>query len=66
MCIRTIAGGSQQKVILYYIKLPELFSITLIVAWQLLLVFCYAKKIQLLYCNSSFKGALGVLHKQLC
>ena len=43
-----------------------LLPITLIVAWQLLLVSCNAKVIQLPYCNASCKGAHNTLHKWLC
>ena len=46
----------------YFILLP----ISLTVTWQLLLVSCNAKIIQLPCCNSSYKGARGALHKQLC
>ena len=41
-------------------------SITLTIAWQLLLVSCNAKVIQPLYCNSSCRGARSTLHKWLC
>ena len=44
----------------------SLLPITLIVAWQLLLVSCNTKVIQLQYCSASCKGACGTLHKWLC
>ena len=43
-----------------------LLLIILKVKWQLLLVSCSAKIIQLLYCIASCKGACGALHKWLC
>ena len=43
-----------------------LLPITLTVAWQLLLVPCNVKVIQLPFCNSSCKVAHGSLHKWLC
>ena len=44
----------------------SLLPITLTVIWQLLLVSCNAKLIQLPCCNNFCKGACGALHKQLC
>ena len=43
-----------------------LLPIILIVVWQLLLVSCSAKLIQLPCYNSSCKGACGTLPKWLC
>ena len=43
-----------------------LFPIALTVSWQLLLVSCNAKVIQLPYCNTSCKDAYSAQHKWLC
>ena len=51
------------QIILDYRHFFPFLSITLIVAWQLLLISCNAKIIQLLYCNGSSKGTRGALHK---
>ena len=64
-CFRTIAGQKLQKVMLHYIRLLALLSITLKVSWQLILVSYNAKVIQPPCCNSFFKGAYSALHKWL-
>ena len=50
----------------HHVRLLALPSITVTVAWQLLLVFCNVKVIQLLYCNNFYKGAHDGLCKWLC
>ena len=52
-------------IILDYQHCLPLLSITLTVAWQLLLVSCNAKIIKPTCFNSSCKGAHGALHKRL-
>ena len=53
-------------IMLDYRYYGSLFLITLVVAWQLLLVVYNAKVMQLPSCNGSCKGVDDALHTWLC
>ena len=60
------ADRSLCHIALYYWHYSPLLPITLMVAWQLLLLSSNAKVIQQPCCYSYSKGACGDLHKWLC